>query len=277
MALEKALARLTGTAPSAQASATPETPRRIYPHPVMPRMILEVHRKDNILIGSNTPRMDVGGRLDVRELSAHIRSRLASQTFLGFIVTCLVEHEDMVTHIDLHPHIFRDRVCLFKPNAEGTVELCCLLSMLENCKQLSPAYLWSVLARARRTHEKTKGTDADFFMQGIETLAATAAFMMGFPPGPELRATPLLLFKLYKEFGDRKSPMGGLLKPIYLESFRLGDTGGNPEADNSFGSNSMNIFYCDTVFTKHLENRDVLKHLKICGLFKNPVSSLFLK
>ncbi|QDQ69249.1 tegument UL7 [Colobine gammaherpesvirus 1] len=277
MALEKALMRLAGSAHNPLEFHRDDSPKRVYPHPVTPRLVLEVHRKNNALIGCNTPRMGLKDRLNIRELDIHVRSRLLSPNFVGFIVVCLVEHEDMVTHVDLYPHVFRERLRLFKPTSASIVELCCLLSMLENCTQLSPAYLWSVLSRARRTHERTKGIDADFLMQGIETVSATIACMFKFPPGPDLRATPLLLFKLYKELGDSSTPMGGLLKPIYLESFRLGEEGATSKVEQTFGTDSMNIFYCDTVFTKHLENKDVLKYIKICGLFKTPVYSLFSK
>ncbi|QFN51643.1 ORF 42 [Macacine gammaherpesvirus 5] len=272
--MDQILKRLMGEQHRSEA-VMPETEcssRGPYNYPVLPRLMLEVHKKNSICMASNTPKLCVRGRLNVPDLGVHVRTRLQSATFTGFVFACVVEHEDMIDALDIYPHVFSDRVQLFKPASASVTELCCILSMLENYDKPPLSFILSALDRARYLHERYTCNDSAFVLYGIEVIASTlAAYHELNPPQGILRVPPLVRFKLHKLLDENADDMKGLLKPIYLESFRLTENVGEEEGH----AETFNIFYCGTIFTRHLHNASVLKYFQITSLHSIPRQTLF--
>lgn len=220
----------------------------------------EVCRSGQICLMSYTPAFLIGDDLDLPGLRTHLKTLTASSTFVGFTICCLCENEDLVVKLDLYPHVFRERTFLFKPSSDLVLELCALLSTIENSPRLSIQALLNMLRRARHLTGRSGGSqDARFLLQGIETLVSTTVcyyFPDMNPPQRFQLQPPLLRYKFYKAISNEpESETGGLLQSIFFDSVKM-STDGDDDSVN------FNIFYLDSIFTKHLANRDVVKNLK---------------
>ncbi|AAC95568.1 orf 42 [Ateline gammaherpesvirus 3] len=242
-------------------------------HVTVPRLVLEVNKSESVCIAANTPCFVVDGVLMADQLRAHIRSRMLSNKFAGFIMACFVENEDMVESLNLFPHVFSSRLFIYNPCNHILLEMCGLLSMLENIAAPSASSLSAIVERAEYLWTKNKCPDAAFLLHGIKTLASTSSYFYNINSPVESLVSPLLMFKLYKciEEGDPVSK--GLLKPIYLTSWKM-DTHYEASNKDICGGCVFNLFYCNTVFTKHLQNKEVLKLFKCACVTYNHITNI---
>ncbi|ATA58271.1 UL7 tegument protein [Eptesicus fuscus gammaherpesvirus] len=263
--------------------------------PVIPRLVLEVNVNGGVHVACNTPNfLSCDGRLQVRNISAYVRAKATSPTFLGFTVSCVAEFEDHVTRLDLYPHVLRARTRLLHPRTLSEMELCALLSMVENLPESPMCALREIRERGRALYRKCASKDACFLLHGLETLLAThAAYYKLDPAGTRELGTPLVLYKLHRELDRADSECKGLLKSIYLQSTKMAalvnkqglsdreiledeESGQLPMNTSRDNKSAFNLFYSETVFTIHLQCREVVRVLKEVCLRKIVVPSLFL-
>ncbi len=105
---------------------------------VTPRLVLEVNRHNAICVATNVPEFyNARGDLNIRDLRAHVKARMISSQFCGYVLVSLLDSEDQVDHLNIFPHVFSERMILYKPNNVNLMEMCALLSMIENAKSPS--------------------------------------------------------------------------------------------------------------------------------------------
>lgn len=261
--------------------AQPAKPKRLrsktYDHPILLRLSLEVNKSGNICVAAGTPVFTSSkGELLVPDLITHVKTRLVSQSFLGMIVTCLVEAEDYVNQLKILPFAFKERTFLFKPRNPSALELCMLLSMLENLKNPTLKFIMSILNRARFIYNKTLSEDATLFCYSIEKLGSTLIWYYDLDPANEqIINTPLLTYKFYKCIEESSEEAQNLLRPIYLESEKMNvpyDELQRPDTVYKY-----NMFYYDTIFTKHLRNEKVVEIYRDVCLNHSARAHVFLK
>nr|CAC84337.1 hypothetical protein [Saimiriine gammaherpesvirus 2] len=241
--------------------------------PIVPRLVLEVNKNKNVCIAANTPCFVVDGVLMVEQLKTHIKSRMFSNKFVGFVMACFVENEDMVDSINMFPHVFSSRLFIYNPCNHILLEMCGLLSMLENLNTPSASLLSAIVERAYYLWTKSRCPDATFLLHGIKTIASTSSYFYGINAPVESIVSPLLMFKLYKCIEDGDPVSKGLLKPIYLTSWKMDTQYDAPSKDLSEKC-VFNLFYCNTVFTKHLQHKEVLKLFKCVCTTSTPRSNI---
>lgn len=234
---------------------------------MIPRLVMEVSKSGDICLLSHPPNfIDSNDRIKYAELRAHIKTILNSNVFLGFSVCCLCETEDMITKLDIYPHVFAERTFIYRPQSTVLVELCMLLSLVENLPDMSVDALLNILDRARFLSDRTLLEDAKFLARGVEALVSTAIFYYHPAETPSARLRlqqPLLRYKFYKTLynEERETESGGLLKSIFFDSVKMNMNDTTPNCAH----HELNILYLDSIFTKHFSNGDVIKHLKnIC-------------
>lgn len=224
----------------------------VYKHPVFPRLVLEVNQRESICIAAATPNFIVNGSLFVPDFCAHVRTRMRSENFKGFVITCLTDSEDMVGRLNMFPHVLEGRLFIYKPTNQILMELCALLSMLENFSCPSREAVMSIVHRARILYNKCPTPDATFILQGVETIAATTIYYHDLDPTKtENLCQPLLHYKLKKELDYVEEESRGLLKAIYLDSNKI-DRRVPYVNDKSTleKQHTFNLLYSDTVFTR---------------------------
>lgn len=204
---------------------TPIQPKHVaplYPLPLIPRMVLEVNKSDNVCVACNCPDLIENHILCLSKLVDYVKQKMVSETFVGFIMTCLLESEDLVDSLNLKPHVFKQRVFVLRPPNGCILELCVLLSIVENCSNFSLSALLSILRRARNTYSRNPSIDSSFLLHGIETLCSTA--MTYFKLDPHQTHTTyqgLMMYKMQSVLEEGSIESKGLLKPIYLESHKM--------------------------------------------------------
>ncbi|AJG42966.1 hypothetical protein KM481_gp36 [Harp seal herpesvirus] len=247
--MDRALQTISGSKISGR--NTLGSPTTMSSYPLIPRMVLEVNRSDNTQIASNSELLFENGELHVQSLVSYVKLKTVSHTFEGFVMACLLETEDMLEKINLHPHVFMQRVFTYKPAHVCILELCVLLSMLENYPKPTLKGVLSIVKRAKFIYSKHQCLDAAFLLHGIETIAATTINYFDLDKEGVCTLGPgLLLFKLHKAIESGSVESKGLLKPIFLNSFKMEGDGWSMYEDNSTFSN-FNIFYLETIFTCH--------------------------
>ncbi|AAK07961.1 unknown [Bovine gammaherpesvirus 4] len=254
----------------------PATPK-LYQQPILPRMILEVNTKDNVYVAANTPSFIVNDKLREEDLVSHVMTRASSANFLGFIMACVVECEDMVINLHIFPHVFKNRVFIYKPKSILLLELCSILSMIENLENPTGRGLDAVLRRAHCIFSKCKESmDARFLMNGIETLIATSlAYHNLNTDDCEPRVSPLVAYRLFRCLEDSNGESRGLLKSIFFNSHKMETPDVSPNKGDG-DKRVFNIFYCDTIFTRHLRVPNVVRFFK-CACFHSTVLTQILK
>ncbi|ALE14753.1 ORF42 [Felid gammaherpesvirus 1] len=240
----------------------------------LPRMVLEVNRSNNVCIASNSETFFQKEELDVAALAKYVRQKTISPTYRGFIMTCLLETEDMVEKINLYPHVFKERVFIYTPVHNSAIELCVLISILENFTSPTLVSILSILQRARFIYTKYKSKDTAFLLNGIEALAATTINYFELANNDDHTTQPgLLLYKLHKAIEGGSVESKGLLKPIFLYSFKM--DGKENTLNSQSICQSFNIFYSETIFTHHFRCPQVVSIYKDKCLEDKPRVQIF--
>lgn len=240
----------------------------LYPNPLIPRMVLEVNKSDNVCIACNSPDLIENNALSVSKLVNYVKQKMVSETFMGFVMTCLLESEDLVDSLNLNPHVFKQRVFMFRPPNACILELCILISMIENCSSFALGAILSILKRARNTYARNPSLDSSFLLHGIETLCSTAMTYFKLDPQQTHTIYPgLLMYKLHSVLGEGSIESQGLLKPIYLDSFKMAPDPMSSFEEDDTTTNVFNIFYSTTIFTSHLQCEKVIQTYKDTCLF----------
>nr|BEG23034.1 homolog of EHV2 ORF42 tegument protein UL7 [Macronycteris gammaherpesvirus 1]BEG23113.1 homolog of EHV2 ORF42 tegument protein UL7 [Macronycteris gammaherpesvirus 1] len=241
-----------------------------YPSPLISRLVLEVNKCENVCVASNAPNLIEDGTLSVFKLVDYVKQKMVSDTFVGFVMATLLDCEDLVNSINLKPHVFRKRVFLFKPMNACILELCVLLSVIENCDNYTLESILSILKRARLTYTRNPSIDSSFLLHSIETLCSTLLnYFKLDKPEAHTHYPGLIMYKLHSALEESSMESQGLLKPIYLESFKMEsvyDSFEDEEADNVF----FNIFYFPTILTTHLQSESVVQIIKETCLHGTP-------
>ncbi|ARW78104.1 tegument protein UL7 [Common bottlenose dolphin gammaherpesvirus 1 strain Sarasota] len=246
--------------------------------PLIPRLVLEVKKTSKVCTAAHTPNfLTDHGDLKVKELVAHVKACSSSSHFVGFTLVSLVEPEDKVNTLDLYPHVLSERLLLFKPKKVSLLEMCALLSMAENLDHVTPVAARAILGRARMLQTLTNSREAAFLLRGIESVVGTAA-RLGAAGGADLDGLPdaLVMFKLHHELERDDHEARGVLKAIYLESCKMGCSE-TPEKGKARKKDqiSFNVIYSNTIFTRHLQNKDVISILRHNCLCDEPVEHIF--
>ncbi len=78
---------------------------------VTPRLVLEVNRHNAICVATNVPEFyNARGDLNIRDLRAHVKARMISSQFCGYVLVSLLDSEDQVDHLNIFPHVFSERM-----------------------------------------------------------------------------------------------------------------------------------------------------------------------
>ncbi|AMA67397.1 tegument protein UL7 [Vespertilionid gammaherpesvirus 1] len=271
--MEQAINMLTGqiTKPS-----EPEVQKHIklhYPHPSLPRMVLEVNRTQSLCLAISPTPTWKNGEIHVPSLVNYVKNKMDSDTFFGFVMVSLLECEDLVDSLDIYPHIFSQRTFLFYPSNACIFELCILTSILENIKNPTLNSVLSLLKRARYIYSKNPSLDCAFMLHGIEVIGSTILQYFDLDPDKKHTFYPgLLLYKMHKALENGTIESKGLLKPIYTDSYKM-----ITDTDSSFDDNEemdFNVFYSDTIFTHHLKCETVLRIFKDVCVSGHPKSQI---
>lgn len=242
----------------------------VFKQPIIPRFVLEVNKHSTICMASGTPSfINKNEELNIPDFIAHIKARLMSEHFVGFVMACLVENEDLVDRLNIFPHVFQQRIFLYRPNNVHVIELCALLSMLEGLTVPSLKGITSILKRARYIYSKFPNTDAAFLLHGLETLGYTLIHYYSLnTPDTEQKNHCLMMYRLHKAIGEIDPDVHGLLKSIYFESSKIITPYTEDNTDDTF-----NLFYSETIFTRHFKCKEIIKAFKLCCL-KYPLKTV---
>ncbi|UTM04348.1 tegument protein UL7 [Equid gammaherpesvirus 2] len=252
--------------PKKEYPTAPKTVTPLYPNPMVCRMVLEVNRCENLCVACNSPVLVRDGALCVSQTLDYVKQKLVSDTFMGFAMACLLDCEDLVDSINLAPHVFAQRVFVFRPPNSYLLEMCVLSSMLENCETYTRRFVESLVSRARFIYSKSPCIDACFLLHSIEMMASTIIdYFKLDPEGTQPRYPGLMMYKLHGAIEGGSFESKGLLRPIYHESFKLcsdPDASFDEEEETGEAGVTFNVFYCETIFTKHLRAEAVAKVFK---------------
>ena len=253
---------------------------------VTPRLVLEVNRHNAICVATNVPEFyNARGDLNIRDLRAHVKARMISSQFCGYVLVSLLDSEDQVDHLNIFPHVFSERMILYKPNNVNLMEMCALLSMIENAKSPSIGLCREVLGRLTLLHSKCNNLDSLFLYNGARTLLST---LVKYHDLEEGASTPgpwnegLSLFKLHKELKRAPSEARDLMQSLFLTSGKMGCLARSPkdycadlnkEEDANSGF-TFNLFYQDSLLTKHFQCQTVLQTLRRKCLGSDTVSKI---
>ncbi len=108
---------------------------------------------------------------------------MISSQFCGYVLVSLLDSEDQVDHLNIFPHVFSERMILYKPNNVNLMEMCALLSMIENAKSPSIGLCREVLGRLTLLHSKCNNLDSLFLYNGARTLLSTLVKYRRVHPG----------------------------------------------------------------------------------------------
>lgn len=250
-------------------------PAGVYEHPVIGRMCLEVSRSGSICVASNTPVFESSrGTLIVPDLMAHVKARITSDTFVGMALVCLTETEDLCERLDLAAHVFRERLVILRPTSASILELCMLLSMMENARRPSLQLLESLVSRARFLYTRAPSADSALLLHSIEKVAATVAHINDLHDAPENFGSPLPGFQLAKCLQNADLEAQGLLRPLFLESHKMPPD--DEDAESGAHGTTFNMFYLETALTKHFVNGTVVAAYREACLTHLPKPQLVL-
>lgn len=242
---------------------------------ILPRLVMELSRTETAAVLCHTPCfVSESGELNRQEMCQHARDLLQSKAFLGFMMTSICECEDLVEKLNMYPHVFLERTFIYRPTSPLLAELCMLLSMLENLQNPTRDAVVAILQRARELGKRSRSVDAAYVAKGIETVGATIFAVSGLNAEGLSLASPLVMYKFYACIEKTAGNCTAFLKDIYLSSKKMmtGIDDQIPESRIPF-----NIFYEDTVMTRHYQNKEVVRCLKIAALFFSSRKFIFLR
>lgn len=246
-----------------------------YNQPIFPRLMLELNKKNDIYLATNTPLFICNdGSVNVSDLQAHIKSRIISPHFEGFVFVSILDNEDTVDKLDIYPHVFLSRIHIIRSQDTTLMELCALLSMVENVETPTRATMFSILNRARLVYSRSPSKDSAYILNGIECLISTLLWYYELTPvPPENLPAPLAMFKLHKCLSEAPEETRGLLKPIYLEPWKMSLDDGR--SYNSPTRGSFSLFHNDTLLTRHLKSPEILKCIRYVSTLFSANTSIF--
>lgn len=233
---------------------------------ILPRLMLEVSTNGTLTVAVNTPLFEKRAELDVDRLITHIKNRTGSRLFKGYVFASLFDCEDLVTKLDLYPHVFQQRLVLYNPKNSVLKELCALISMTENLGECEPKLIMSIFHRAKKLFERNPNKDSFFLFRGLSILVATH-FSIYNPDSDSIVSqlpSPLVTFKLHATIEHGNSISTGLLKSIFMDSYRM-DKIHNASCDNP--SESFTLLCSPSIFTKHLTIPNVIMYIKQACMF----------
>lgn len=248
---------------------------RSFTHPVIPRLVLEVSKNDNICAACNSPDFtDHHSNLNVKDLSAHVKARLASPHFVGFTICSIVTCEDKVHTLDMFGHVLQERLLLYRPENYYIAELCVILSCLENCPTPTPKLLDQYLKRARFACALSQSPDAAFLLHGIEVLVATLVAWCSLQPEfLETLPSGLQAYCIYKDLLKFDPDCKDLMTCMFCSAFKLEHI----EEEKIKSQFTFNLFYSPTILTKHYNHKQIVKHFKRACSEGVAVSNIILK
>lgn len=229
-------------------------------------MAMEFSKNGTASILTHTPVfVNLEGGVNWEKVNSHLKDALTSEFFVGFTISSICETEDLVSRLNIYPHVFLERTVLYKPNHPQLSEMCMLLSMLEHVTSPTPKFLLDVLHRATKLAGRLGSRDAAFLLAGIETVVATISKISNLQLPLETAGKlppPLVPFLLDQSLEGAEHSPSGFLRAIYLTSFKMNRGDDTPPPRESI---QFNIFYQDTLFAKHFQNQAVVASLrKIC-------------
>ncbi|AAO12345.1 hypothetical protein KM546_gp38 [Porcine lymphotropic herpesvirus 3] len=235
----------------------------VYQYPIIPRLVLEVSRNQNICVASNSPVfVDSNGNLNIKDLDGHVKARLNSPHFVGFTICSILTCEDKVLTLDIFQHVLKERCFLYKPDNFYLAELCILLSAIENMVTPSLKLILQCLRRARFIHTRCSSVDATFLLHGIEVLLSTMIDFYSFEKDEtEHWAKGLDNFNIYKAVQSFDPTCKDLISAMFCSSHRLEEETGAPKEPQT--KQIFNLFYCPTFLTHHYSNKYIIKFIKL--------------
>ncbi|AAO12383.1 unknown [Porcine lymphotropic herpesvirus 2] len=234
----------------------------VYQYPVIPRLVLEVSKNQNICVASNSPTfVDSNGNLNIKDLDSHVKARLNSPHFVGFTICSIVTCEDKVFTLDMFQHVLKERCIIYKPDNFYLAELCTMLSAIENMVKPSLKLILQYLRRARFIHTRCPYRDAAYLLHGIEVLLSTMVDFYGFNKDKTEHWAPSLnSFNIYKAIQSFEPTCKDLISAMFCSSHKLEEAYSQEEPNKA---KVFNLFYSPTFLTHHYSNKNILKNIKL--------------
>ncbi|AAK38241.1 ORF33 [callitrichine gammaherpesvirus 3] len=250
---------------------------------ITPRLMVEVSRHNGICVASNVPDFyDRSGLLNIQDLRAHVKARQISKQFCGYAFASILDSEDQVEHLNIFPHIFFERMVLYKPDNLNLLEMCALISIVENLRQPCVELCMSIRARLATLHAKTLNKDSLFLYIGGKTLLSTIVhyYELAHKDDPTWDQG-LTMFRLHKELAKAPCEARDLLQSVYLTSTKMGrhttsakEYCSNMNKEDTESECTFNLFHQDSILTKHFQCQEVLKTLRSKCLYSKPVFTI---
>ncbi|AZB49212.1 alkaline exonuclease [Phascolarctid gammaherpesvirus 1] len=223
--------------------------------PFIPRLVMEVRKNQGTCVLSAVTDYLVDGVLDVAGLAKHVRDALTSSRFLGFVMVILLECEDRGCALDIFPHILSERCLLYLKNDTVAMEMCALISMVENLLEPTSRTLWSVLTRAEELLTLQSCPDLSLLYHGLKKLIFTSVEYLELDWPYSESGTGMHVYKLYKELSRfQKTAAFELLLSAMIKSKKLDFITGDIMVESCMDAK---LVYVETMFTRSLTLQSV--------------------
>lgn len=232
---------------------------------IIPRLVLEVSKYNDTCVASNVPEFYTeNGDLHVDDLSYHIKTRTTSSVFCGYTLMSVVDTEDQVFAINVSPYVFSKRLILYKPSNLCLLEMCALISMIENMSIPSLRKCASIQNRLNFLKSKCYCDDANFLVHGATLLLSTIVRYNGFVPEIHMFWKDCLtMYKIYKELKKRETEAQDLLISLFTNSGRLNEFVEYSEQMKKSHKSNFKLFYLNTILSKHYESQGVIGMIRL--------------
>lgn len=226
--------------------------------------MLEVSKHNNVCVASNVPEFyKENGELDIEDLRCHVKSKLSSKYFCGYTMISVIDSEDQITSLNISPYAFSKRLILYKPENLDLLEMCALISMIENMSIPSLKKCSSIQHRINFLNSKCFSKDSIFLANGARMLLSTivryhdivSEFHMFWRDS-------LPVYKIHKEFNKNDTEASPLLIKLYSTSSRLDSITEHSNELKTAKLCNFKLFYLNTILSKHYESKGVI------GLFR---------
>lgn len=246
---------------------------------LIPRLVLEVSKNKNVCVASNVPEFYTEtGELDVDALRYHVKTKATSEFFRGYTILSLVDTEDQMYSINISPYIFSKRLILYKPDNLLLLEMCALVSMIENMSIPSLKKCTSIKQRLKQLKAKCYDEDAQFLINGASMLLSTTVRYNSFVPEINMMwKDSLYIFTMHKELLKTDPTVQDLLINLYTSSTRLDEFVNYSEQLKEANGEEFKLFYLNTIFTKHFESRGVISLLRHLCMNSKSIENIFNK
>lgn len=232
--------------------------------PFIPRLVLEARKNQGTCVLSGVTEYTTGGLLDVDGLCKHVNDALSSSRFIGYVMVILLECEDRCFRLDIFPHILAERCIVYWKNDTVAMEMCALISVVENLAHPTTETLRSILDRAEKIQLGRTCDDLRFLFHGLKKLIFTLIEYLGIDWPYDVDMQGMQVYRLYKELSRfPQSEACEILLTAMITSKKLDFITSDIRVDSC---EDAKIMYVSTMFTKPLEFgiiRTIL--LDVCG------------